>query len=173
MGPIESIDGLTTENTTWATFSSDKKYRYTLGRRWGTEHKRVAFILLNPSTADALRTDPTVRRCIGYARQWGFDSIEVGNIFALRSTDPKLLYADTDPIGPDNDEAIKEIAGKASLTIVAWGSHGILNNRGRQVLDMIPEPYCLSLNKDGQPGHPLYLSSTIRPTPYNRMVVPG
>ena len=123
----------------------------------------LAFIMLNPSTADSRILDATVRRCIDYAKRWGYGALEVGNIFALKSTDPALLYSVKDPIGPENDQAILDIYQKADLTIAAWGSHGAYLNRGREVLRLIPGAKCLIQTKDGQPGHPLYLKSDLKP----------
>ena len=101
--------------TSGATFSDDGVYRYRLWREWDADLPSCLFIMLNPSTADATQDDPTIRRCIDYARRWGFGRLEVGNLFALRSTDPKALYAADDPVGPDNDDALMEMhEGRAS-----------------------------------------------------------
>ena len=113
--------------------------------------------MLNPSKADSRILDATVRRCIDYAKRWGYRTLEVGNIFALKSTDPALLYSEIDPVGPENDQAIRDIYAKADLTIAAWGTHGIYLNRGNEVLKLIPEAKCLVQTKEGQPGHPLSL----------------
>ena len=84
-----------------AIFSGDRRYRYLLIRRVGTSQSRVLFIMLNPSAADEVRDDPTIRRCIGFARDWGFGLLEVVNLFALMSTNPKTLLDAEDPVGPD------------------------------------------------------------------------
>ncbi|MCA9303937.1 MAG: DUF1643 domain-containing protein [Phycisphaerales bacterium] len=150
----------------WATFSDDGLYRYTLGRRWAPGGKRVCFCLLNPSTADARVLDPTLTRCFGYAKRWGFHTMDVCNIFALRSTDPKGLKKTTDPVGPDNDKSIVKLAKRADLVIVGWGTHASLNNRHEEVIDLLTphcEPHCLAITKHGYPKHPLYLRGDLEP----------
>jgi len=150
----------------WATFDETEAYRYTLGRRWAPGGTRVCFCLLNPSTADAKVLDPTLTRCFGYASRWGFSTMDVCNIFALRSTDPKGLKQVDDPIGPGNDAAIVKLAKRADLVIVGWGTHAKLLDRHKQVLDLlrpICEPKCLGITQGGFPKHPLYLRKDIEP----------
>ena len=159
----EMIDLQQFDNRAGAIFSPDRKYRYRLWRMWDADKPVLAFIMLNPSQADSQILDATVRRCIDFAKRWGYGTLEVGNIFALKSTDPSLLYSTEDPIGPDNDQAILDIYQKAELTIAAWGSHGAHLNRGKEVLRLIPCAKCLVQTKDGQPGHPLYLKSDLKP----------
>lgn len=147
-----------------ATFSPCRTWRYRLERRWDSG-PTVAFILLNPSTADETAVDPTIRRCIGYAQRWGFGALVVGNIFAFRSTDPKGLYRAPDPIGPDNDRWIDRIAAGTDRLICGWGLHGAHQDRGRIVARRLRpwRPMALSITADGQPGHPLYLRADIEP----------
>ena len=147
-----------------AIFSPCRKWRYTLERRWGGG-TTAAFILLNPSTADETQDDPTIRRCIGYAKAWGHGSLIVGNIFALRSTDPKALYSADDPVGPDNDGYLNGIADMASVVVCGWGTHGGFRGRGSEVLRMLEafRPTYLKLTKGGLPCHPLYLKSDLAP----------
>ena len=143
-----------------AKFDSERRFRYTLWRAWQNDGKRyVNFIMLNPSTADELALDPTVTRCCGFAKDWGYDAVYVTNIFALRATDPRELYAVTDPVGPANDQYICETAKGAALVVVAWGAHGRFRDRGFEVAEMLAEfkPKCFGLTKQGQPKHPLYL----------------
>ncbi len=150
----------------WATFDESETYRYTLGRRWAKGGRRVCFCLLNPSTADAKVLDPTLTRCHRYAISWGFHAMDVTNIFALRSTDPKGLKQVDDPVGPDNDNAIVKLATRADLMIVGWGTHGALNDRHTQVLDLLQSvctPMCLAITKHGFPKHPLYLRADLDP----------
>lgn len=141
-----------------ATFDETGAYRYLLTRRW-SQGPTVLFVMLNPSTADAEIEDPTVRRCVNYAKAWGYGCLEVVNIFALRSTDPSLLYTATDPIGTDNDRFILEAAARAELIIAAWGTHGKIKGRGKEVLQLLRKHfvYCLGLTSEGFPRHPLYL----------------
>lgn len=115
------------------------------------------FIGLNPSTADATTDDPTVRRCIGFAKQWGFDEVHIGNLFALRSTDPVALKTVDDPIGLDNDTHLCRMAVDADLVVAAWGSNAMAVDRSAKIIEAIPGMACLGFTKSGQPKHPLYL----------------
>lgn len=154
----------------WATFSDDGTYRYTLGRRWASGGKRVCFCLLNPSTADAKVLDPTLTRCFGYAKRWGFHTMDVANIFALRSTDPKGLRKIDDPVGPGNDAAIVKLAKRADLVIVGWGTHASLNSRHEEVFNLLAphcDPHCLAITKHGYPKHPLYLRGDLEPRSFH------
>lgn len=165
-----SIDDLTTGHT--ATLSGDLKYRYTLTRRFKRAEKLempLIWVMLNPSTADAEINDPTIRRCIGFAYDLGFDGIEVLNLFGLRATDPKELYKAEDPIGIFNDAAIRGTIKqyKNPNVICAWGSYGKFMNRGPDVIKMLKEDiefvFALKLNSDGSPAHPLYLPKGLAP----------
>ena len=135
-----------------ATFSADRRYRYRLWRRWDGARPVVAFVMLNPSTADARRDDPTIRRCIGFAKSWGFGGMEVVNLFAYRTTDPGELRRVTDPVGADNDRHIRRAIARADLVVLAWGAR----TRSRRLLSL-PHARCLGLTRAGQPRHPLYL----------------
>lgn len=151
-----------------AVFSPDRAHRYTLWRKWDHTKPPVNFVCLNPSTADESANDPTVARCINYARRWGHGSLIVTNIFALRSTDPRGLRRVDDPIGPENDQHIVAAAEAASRVIAAWGTHGLYLLRGFFVLDLIGHlrVECLKVTKDGHPVHPLYQPADARPIPY-------
>ncbi len=131
-------------------------YRYRLGRRWG-DGPAMLWVMLNPSTADASVDDPTIRRCIGYARRWDFGSMAVGNLFAFRATDPADMRRAADPVGPENDRHLLEMAAEASLVVAAWGNHGSFLGRSSLVGLMIPGMRVLGLTKAGEPAHPLYL----------------
>ncbi len=152
-----------------ATFSRDKVYRYSLERRKGEGGERVAFCMLNPSTADETENDPTIRRCIGFAESWGFNELVVVNLFALRSTDPKALYGHYNPIGPENESHIQKAITESAFIVCAWGAHGKFENRGKKVLEQFrikkADAWHLGLTKGGQPKHPLYLKAdtTLRP----------
>lgn len=150
-----------------AVFDQTRRYRYRLSRVWDPAKPRLNFCMLNPSTADAFTLDPTVRRCIGYAQAWGYGALEVTNIFALRSTDPKKLYEEPDPVGPENNNAIVAAAHAADLVIAAWGVHGEHQQRGEQVRRLLNdagiEVHYLKLTRAGHPGHPLYLPADTRP----------
>lgn len=153
-----------------AFFSADRRYRYLLRRRVGKPNRQVLFIMLNPSRADEERNDPTIRRCIGFARDWGFGILEVVNLFALMSTDPKGLLKAEDPIGPDNDAAIRSALVVADTVVLAWGNHALDHKeRAAAVAEMAREvvrPYCLGLTLRGAPRHPLRLSKDTLLTPF-------
>ena len=144
-----------------AEFSPDRLYRYSLWRFWEKDKGYAAFICLNPSTADAFKDDPTVRRCINYSKKWGYGGLVMLNLFAYRSTDPKNLYIVSDPIGPDNDFHLRNASRKAGVTIAAWGTRGNYFARDKAVLDILTNPKCLILTKTGHPGHPLYLKKDL------------
>jgi len=150
-----------------AIFSDCERYRYTLTRVWEPLGKRVLFIMLNPSTADEMKNDPTVERCERRARALGFGSFRVCNIFAFRATDPKVMRAEEDPVGPENDAMILESCSWADRVICAWGTHGAHRNRGPQMADLVKEagisPYHLGLSKEGHPKHPLYIAYAQKP----------
>jgi hypothetical protein len=157
-----------------AWFSDDERYRYALLRTLDYDlfdgayrDETVNFIMLNPSTATAGVDDPTIRRCIGYARAWGFGSLMVTNLFAYRATDPKDLKRATDPVGPENDEYIRKTAQGSQLVVAAWGSHGVHQGRDAAVRRLFEEMgvplMCLTTTKAGHPGHPLYLRADLRP----------
>src|SRR5436309_3459089 len=121
--------------TDWpaAVISPDGLYRYILTRRWSAEGKTVVFIGLNPSTADDVRDDPTIRRCIGFAKSWGGSTLIMVNLFALRSTDPLALLRASDPVGPQNDSWLRSAVHAADVSIAAWGVHGTLLGRADAV----------------------------------------
>lgn len=138
-------------------------------RRWNEDAPMINFCMLNPSTADEVQNDPTVERCERRAQALDFGGYVVTNIFALRSTDPRALYVDADPIGSGNDDAIIAAARASALVVCAWGAHGELKQRGTAVLSLLLDagihPHVLSLTKDGHPAHPLYLPYTLQPRP--------
>lgn len=150
-----------------AVLSACRQYRYSLTRSWGScaSTKHVVFIGLNPSTADETEDDPTIRRCITYARSWGYDGLTMLNFFAFRATDPKVMFAALNPVGPDNDKTITSICAGAPLVICAWGNGGGHLSRSDEVIKMLPAPHCLTKTKQGEPGHPLYLSKDLKPIP--------
>jgi hypothetical protein len=151
-----------------AIFSPCRTWRYALERIWWPMDKHVvAFIGLNPSTADETQDDPTVRRCLGYAKKWGYGSMVMLNIFAFRATDPRVMKAAADPMGPDNNAWITTVANRADLVVAAWGNDGVYRGRSREVVDLLHqagiELMCLRLTKQGEPWHPLYLPKNLQP----------
>jgi hypothetical protein len=163
-----------------AIFSSCRTWRYSLVRTWNPGRPPAMFIGLNPSTATETVDDPTVRRCIGYARAWGFGRLIMTNAFAYRSTDPtKLTQVKlSEAVGPKNNAYLKALAwatslgelGHAGVVVVAWGNHGALFGRDQEVRRVLDEagvvPQCLGLNGTGQPKHPLYLRRDAELVPY-------
>lgn len=171
-----------------AVFSACRTWRYTLTRRVAdlacapgcradegsglhsvdcrTVETTALFVCLNPSTADETQNDPTVRRCISFAKRWGYTQLVVCNIFALCSTDPDALYGHDDPVGPENDRYLVEHAQWADFIVCAWGNHGDLRDRGKSVASELAawdEIHALGFTGRGQPKHPLYLPSLTRP----------
>ncbi|TVQ33793.1 MAG: DUF1643 domain-containing protein [Wenzhouxiangella sp.] len=122
------------------------------------------FIGLNPSTADARNNDPTIRRCIGFARDWGYGGLVVTNLFAFRATYPTDLKAASDPVGPRNDAWIRRMAGQVDTIVAAWGNHGAWLDRSTIVRRMLDGRLrCIKLNAAGEPAHPLYLPAGLTP----------
>ena len=147
-------------------FSPCRQYRYTLWREWISGEGYAMFIGLNPSTADETIDDPTIRRCIAFAKSWGYSALCMTNIFAYRSTDPLAMKAIDEPIGQDNSEHLLECARHASVIVAAWGTHGTHRGRADEVRALLgPRLHCLKLTKDGHPAHPLYLPKTLTPIP--------
>jgi hypothetical protein len=144
-----------------ATISDCGKYRYNLTREWDDSLPRLLFVMLNPSTADAEADDPTIRRCISRAKDNGFGSVEVVNLFAYRATNPDELKRTEDPVGSENDKHIIEAVNRAHTIIVAWGTKGGLNLRDHYVSKLLSQfgLKCLGMTKDGFPKHPLYIAS--------------
>lgn len=150
------------------------------GHQWG-EPKSCVFVMLNPSTADANEDDPTIRRCVGYAKAWGYDRLEVVNLFAWRATDPSEVLAmgggAVDPVGVLNQDAIQHALNDADMVVCAWGAHGGHLDQDETVLgwiesyldinDMEVPIMALKRTKDGFPSHPLYLRADAVPFPYS------
>lgn len=151
-------------------FSPCRDYRYTLWREWDMHNPTYAmFIGLNPSTADEVQDDPTVRRCIRFAKEWGYGALCMMNAFSYRATDPVVMKAQAAPVGADNDRWLVEIAQGASIIIAAWGVHGVHHGRSdkvRQLLDGNTKLHCLGRTKAGLPKHPLYLAANTQPVLY-------
>jgi len=172
------VSDLLTE--TGANFSPCRTWRYRLWRRW-SDARPITMLMLNPSTADEEDNDPTVERCERRARACGYGGLTVLNIFAFCATDPKVMKAAPDPIGPSNDDAIRAVlAGvararlegfSAPLICAGWGAHGSHRGRDRQIANMAinagADLHCLAVTKSGQPGHPLYLRNDAQFQPWS------
>lgn len=146
--------------------SSCRQYRYTLWREFGDtakDSRYVVFVGLNPSFADESTDDRTVRRCIQFAKDWGYPALCIVNLFAFRTPKPYDMMQATDPIGPDNDQHLQNLCAKADLVVAAWGNGGVFRDRSTHVRALLPAPRCLGLNKSGQPKHPLYVRAATTP----------
>ena len=146
-----------------ANFSRCRRYRYALWRQWGETRDYALIIGLNPSTADHRQDDPTIRRCMGFARDWGYSRLCVANLFAFRATYPKDLKAAPDPVGPANDKWLRRLISDADCVVAAWGNDGALLQRSRAVRAMCDNWQVLRVNHSGEPAHPLYLPARLRP----------
>jgi hypothetical protein len=127
----------------------------------------VLFIGLNPSTADHEFDDPTVRRCLGFARRWGYSRLDLVNLFAYRSTDPLGLRTAADPVGPQNDQVVQDLVAMADLVVAAWGNGGHGFDRVQDIWPLLPDVYCLGITQTGSPRHPLYVRGEMEPVPYD------
>src|SRR6185369_13620600 len=149
-----------------ATFSSCRRWRYLLWRRWDEKKPVANFLMLNPSTADEVKLDPTCSRARDYAERWGYGALIVTNVFGWRATDPDDMKAAKDPVGPGNDDAIVNAAKESALVVCAWGNHGAFLDRSRQIRKLLVgvKLHSLRVNANGEPAHPLYLPGKLRPT---------
>jgi hypothetical protein len=166
VGPVVST-AWSADGRATATFSACGAYRYRLSRVWDEDGPRCVFVMANPSTADHLVLDPTVRRCVAFARSWGCGALEVVNAFGIRSTDPARIRAVADPVGAGNDEAIVAAATSGSIVVAAWGVHGAHLGRETTVRALLAdagvELHALLVTRDGHPGHPLYVPGETTP----------
>jgi hypothetical protein len=182
MAVVEKGSGITSAGS--AVFSPCGRYRYLLTRRLcesNSEHERTqdmvaTFIMLNPSTADATRNDPTIRRCIGFAQRWGCGRLQVLNLFAVRATLPQAMKQADDPVGPDNRkwfaQMLRVAPRESHLVVCAWGVHGAFRAQDHVVLGWLHElgiaSFALGVTRDGHPRHPLYLPYSTGLVQYTR-----
>jgi len=160
--------GLLADDRHGAILDEDREYRYSLTRTWDTEKPTLAWIMLNPSTADETEDDPTIRRCIGFAKDRGYGSIEVANLFALRATDPDELQQHPAPVGEENDAHLQRVCDQAEMVVAAWGAKGGLQNRAGEVAQLLDaDLYALDTTVEGHPVHPLYQPSDAELEPWN------
>lgn len=161
---MSSYSGQLIDDRQGAELSDDRNYRYRLWRTWDVEKPTLGWIMLNPSTADEVDDDKTIRRCIGYAKDWGYGSLVVANLFALRSKNPENLYDHDAPVGPDNDAHLRDVCDDAEMVVAAWGQHGDLQGRGPDVVSMLDvDLYALDTTEDGHPNHPLFQPKDAEP----------
>ena len=156
----------------WADLSVCRKYRYALGRRWKATGGTCLWVMLNPSTADHSREDPTVRRVIGYSVAWGYGAMVIVNLWPIRSPSPdNIFFGDRrDSLGPDgvNDGFILNYADQSEMVMCAWGAHGQKLGQGEKMRQTLVSGglrlHALRFTKSGQPCHPLYLPKKLEPT---------
>ncbi len=143
----------------------DSVYRYRLGIVWNADKPALTFILMNPSTASETENDPTVARCCERARRQGYGGVIILNAFAFRATDPRVMLAANDPVGPLNDRVlfdnISMVAAAGWPVILGWGQNGAHRGRDKDIWALLYEagvqPMCLKVAANGQPVHPLYI----------------
>ncbi len=178
-GAVHSKDLFPVRRT---VLSACRKYRYTLWREWKTQadllnpptsrsgrrpdHHYAMFMGLNPSTADETQDDATIRKCIGFAKRWGFAGLMMTNLFAFRATDPRQMKGNPKPIGDDNDRWLVACARDAGIIVAAWGVNGEHMGRDEEVLKLLDGMECLRTTKAGHPEHPLYVPYEVTPKPY-------
>jgi hypothetical protein len=151
-----------------AAFSRCRRWRYLLWRRWDEAKPAANFLMLNPSTADELKLDPSCTRARKYAEAWGYGSLIVTNLFGWRATDPEEMKSVRDPVGKGNDAAILRAAREAAVVVCAWGNHGAHMDRSKIVLQSLLSSgvklnYLRINSATGQPAHPLYLPGKLKP----------
>lgn len=163
-----------------AIFSVSGLHRYTLTRTWDEDRAMVAWVGLNPSTADERQLDPTLRRVLGFSQDWGYGSFVMLNLFGYRATKPSEMReaaeAGIDIVGPGNDQNIIQVVQRARLVICAWGTHGALYGRDAMVVSLIHQhhrhrPFCLGYTAQDFPRHPLYVKADTSPQPFDVEVV--
>lgn len=166
---LEDLFDVGSNHESDAIHNADRTRRYALFRRWAPG-PRVLWVLLNPSTADESRNDPTLRKCIAYTQAWGFGGLVVVNAFSIKATSPKDMKASSSP-GDDSEsdsyilKYAEEIISEGGIILCGMGAHASHRGRGLVVVDMLKHHplHYLILTKEGYPGHPLYLSGDLKP----------
>lgn len=157
-----------------ALISDDGLYRWWLSRRWARSDGGYALSIgLNPSKADHMIDDPTIRREVDFAHKWGVDALAKVNLFGFRATEPQDMKHALDPIGPHNDAWIKRLAHGAKIIVVAWGGDGGFMDGDKRVLELLGDKplFCLGVTKDGFPRHPLYVPKVKELEPYEGRIL--
>jgi hypothetical protein len=157
-----------------AAFSSCRRWRYLLWRRWDEEKPAANFLMLNPSTADETKLDPTCSRARNYAERWGYGALIVTNVFAFRETSPLKMKQAPDPVGAGNDAAIVRAAKESAIVVCAWGNHGVFLERSSRVRALLKERslHVLRVNANGEPAHPLYLPGGLKAISWEAVSAP-
>ena len=161
----KQLDDAIAQSDEGAIFSPDRAHRYVLWRRWADHGPTVLFVGLNPSTADERTNDPTIRRCISFASQFGAATLIVSNLFAFRATKPKDLFCAADPVGLEADAWLEVSTNHAKNTVACWGTHGAFLGRASAVLPTLRNPHCFGTTMGGEPKHPLYLRGATKLVP--------
>jgi hypothetical protein len=150
-----------------AVISADRRYRYNLWRTWDDTLPVCGWVMLNPSTADETKLDPTLRRVRDFCCRWGFGGFTIRNLFALRATDPRELRTAGDRVGLENDAWLKSLTIEVDRIVVGWGTgrYPRIEKRWERVAEILApaHPVCLATAKDGQPCHPLYQRADLTP----------
>lgn len=161
-----------------ATFSDCRRYRYSLWRIWDAALDPLIVCGLNPSTADENVNDPTIRRCIDFAKRWNYGGLVMLNLFAFRATDPDVMLLEPEPVGPENDATIRAEIAKGGMLLAAWGDSGGAKGRARgvKVMELIRASkrtaHCLGTTLGhGSPRHPLFVPGDFQPVEYLPAVV--
>ena len=139
-----------------AKITDDYKYRYSLTRIWDNSKEKLLFIMLNPSTADYRTDDRTIQKIVRFADSWGYGGIYVGNLYAFRSTDPKIMFRlpMEERKGPENEKYLRDLISKTEKVVYAWGNG---ESEPEWLKSLVKKPYVIELSKYGIPKHPLYL----------------
>lgn len=149
-----------------ADLSDCRCYRFALWRTWDESKSYAMFIGLNPSTADEVEDDNTIRRCVEFAKGWGYGGLCMANLFAYRATKPEVMMSAEDPVGKKNDQWLTELSEGAGVIVAAWGNHGSFLGRSEDVRGLLEKLHYLKLNATGEPSHPLYLPAHLEPKPF-------
>lgn len=152
-----------------AILSSSKKHRLQLWREWDSNMPKVLFIMLNPSTADHQQDDPTLRRCMDFAKYWGYGGLYIGNLYSLRTPDPGTLINVSKFSHRDNYKHVSTMSLQCQLVVCAWGNYPIIKKLGIPLnifKQLNQKLHCIALSKTGTPKHPLYLKKSLTPIPF-------
>lgn len=149
-----------------AFFNSDRTHRYSLWRAWNPSKGIICFIGLNPSTANESKDDATIRRCVGFTQQWGYGGFFMLNLFTFVTPYPKDLVTVQHDVAWNN-AFLLNAASECVKVIFAWGNFKEASERGKEVIRLIPNGYCLGVNRNGSPKHPLYLKKGAAPIRYS------
>lgn len=169
--PIETLSG-EMDYGCGAELSSDGIYRYALTREW-EDGRCVAWLMFNPSTADAEQDDATIRKCVGFSKRWGYGRMVVVNLYAVRSRDPKTVARIADPVGPLNNYWIAESLKESRELVCAWGCAQHMSKIGERINEVMflargckTPIVCLGQRRDSHPRHPLMLPYSTNRKPY-------